>query len=336
MKKLLFALLCGVSIHAAAQPNTFPATGSVGVGTQQPYVNSNGYSNLVIRGDNGGQLYFTNGNVNSGPVNRAYINGDNGGLLFWAAPGLPFKFSAAGFTQATLLPNGYFGLGYESPASRLEVTRSATGDISTARFHSSGGQSWGHVLTLMTDGDGGGDRPKLLFSYSGAHTWAIGGQNSDNRFSIFENGGDGTTGSGFGDERLTVLPAGNVGIGTSAPDQKLTVNGTIHATKVLVEASVPTPDYVFEKNYKLRTLNKVGAYIAKYKHLPEVASAAEMKKKGVDVNEMNMKLLQKVEELTLYMLELKRNNESQSKVILKQQLRLKVQERRLNGIINRR
>ncbi len=105
--------------------------------------------------------------------------------------------------------------------------------------------------------------------------------------------------------------AGNVGIGSTAPDQKLTVNGTVHATRVKVETTVPGPDYVFEKSYSLPTLDEVKSYIDENKHLPEVPSAKEMEAKGIDVGEMNMLLLKKVEELTLYVIELKKENERQ-------------------------
>jgi Phage T4 tail fibre len=102
---------------------------------------------------------------------------------------------------------------------------------------------------------------------------------------------------------------GNVGIGTTSPDQKLTVKGTIHSQEVKVDLSVPGPDYVFEKSYKLPTLRQVESYIGANKHLPEVPSAQEMEKNGVNIGEMNMLLLKKVEELTLYVIELKKENE---------------------------
>jgi hypothetical protein len=96
---------------------------------------------------------------------------------------------------------------------------------------------------------------------------------------------------------------GFVGIGTSSPDQMLTVNGQIHAKDVKVDASVPAPDYVFEKDYDLPTLDSIKAYIDKNKHLPEVPSAKEFEKDGVNLGEINMLLLKKVEELTLYLIQ---------------------------------
>ena len=97
---------------------------------------------------------------------------------------------------------------------------------------------------------------------------------------------------------------GNLGIATSIPDEKLTVNGNIHAKEVRVDLSVPGPDYVFESDYKLRELVELGQYIRKNKHLPEIPSAKEMEKEGVEIGKLNMVLLKKVEELTLHLIKL--------------------------------
>lgn len=91
---------------------------------------------------------------------------------------------------------------------------------------------------------------------------------------------------------------GKVGIGTSAPEAKLHVAGNIQATEIKVEAQ--TADFVFEPDYKLRSLDDVEAFVKANKHLPEIPSAKQMEEEGVDLAEMNKLLLQKVEELTLY------------------------------------
>jgi len=98
--------------------------------------------------------------------------------------------------------------------------------------------------------------------------------------------------------------AGNIGIGTTAPDSKLTVKGKVHAEEVKVDLSVPGPDYVFKEGYGLLTLEEVQSYIKAHGHLPNVPSAKEMEEKGIDLGSMNMKLLEKIEELTLYILQL--------------------------------
>ncbi|MBI2269831.1 MAG: hypothetical protein HYU69_05670 [Bacteroidetes bacterium] len=125
---------------------------------------------------------------------------------------------------------------------------------------------------------------------------------------------------------------GNVGIGTTIPSQKLEVAGAIRATEliiadatrvnfvvysngyvrardILIDAQPITPDYVFEKNYNLKSLGEVEQYIKANKHLPNIPSAKEFEAKGITVGEIEMKLLEKIEELTLYVIELKKENE---------------------------
>jgi hypothetical protein len=73
---------------------------------------------------------------------------------------------------------------------------------------------------------------------------------------------------------------------------------------------VAAPDYVFEKDYPLTSLEELKAYIDQHKHLPEVPSAKEMGENGINLKEMNLLLLKKVEELTLYVIELKKEVDS--------------------------
>lgn len=98
----------------------------------------------------------------------------------------------------------------------------------------------------------------------------------------------------------------NVGIGTTTPDYKLDVIGTIRTQELKVD--MQGADFVFEDDYNLRPLDEVEAFVKENKHLPEIAPAAEMQANGVNQSEMNQKLLQKIEELTLYMIEIKKEN----------------------------
>ncbi len=104
------------------------------------------------------------------------------------------------------------------------------------------------------------------------------------------------------EKRLTIEYYGNVGIGITNPSHKLDVNGTIHAKEVLVDLNFPGPDYVFEEDYNLTSLSELDQYLKENKHLPEVPSAKEMEKEGVNMVEMDMLLLKKVEELTLHLI----------------------------------
>ncbi len=96
---------------------------------------------------------------------------------------------------------------------------------------------------------------------------------------------------------------GNVGIGTSIADSKLTVKGSIHSEEVKVDLSVPAPDYVFKSNYHLTSLEKLQEYITIHGHLPNIPSAKYMEANGIELGIMNMRFLEKIEELTLYILQ---------------------------------
>jgi len=109
---------------------------------------------------------------------------------------------------------------------------------------------------------------------------------------------------------------GNVGIGTTNPEAKLHVAGNIYSTEVKVAVAAGTgPDYVFEPDYDLRTLQETKDYIEENKHLPEVPSAKEMETNGVQLGEMNMLLLKKIEEMTLHQIELLERLEKAEKEI---------------------
>ncbi|MES2275714.1 MAG: hypothetical protein V4592_06815 [Bacteroidota bacterium] len=137
--------------------------------------------------------------------------------------------------------------------------------------------------------------------------------------------------------KMTILGnSGYVGIGTTSPDEKLTVYGKIHSQEVKVDLSVPGPDYVFEPTYKLITLPDLKTFVDKNHHLPEIPSAAEMAKNGLDLGDMNTKLLKKVEELTLYLIEKDKQVDEQKKQLTQQEARLQQIEEQLKGLVSKK
>lgn len=110
---------------------------------------------------------------------------------------------------------------------------------------------------------------------------------------------------------------GNVSIGTTDPKgYKLAVAGDMIAESVKVKLQAAWPDYVFRKDYELPSLEEAEKHIKEKGHLVGIPSEAEVKTNGIDLGEMNSKLLKKIEELTLYLIELKKENKQMSNSIL--------------------
>ena len=227
-----------------------------------------------------------------------------------------------GNERMTVTIDGKLGVGTASPTQRLDVNG----------YLKVGGTSYTNIQ--LADRDWSGSHAILFNAYTSssfvngslATTGNTKFYNDKGSFSggaggIFFDGNGGTmhfrisdasTGKGndinWGTAELTIKRNGRVGIGTSNPDTKLTVKGTVHAEEVKVDLNVPAPDYVFEPDYDLRTLHETRSYITMHKHLPEIPSAAEMEAEGLALGDMNMRLLKKIEELTLYVIQ---QNEAQ-------------------------
>jgi ethanolamine utilization microcompartment shell protein EutS len=101
--------------------------------------------------------------------------------------------------------------------------------------------------------------------------------------------------------RMVINDAGYVGIGTSTPSEMLSVNGNIAAKKMIV-TRLGWSDYVFDEEYKLRSLSSLEAFIKQNKHLPEVPSTNEVEAQGLNLGDNQALLLKKIEELTLYLI----------------------------------
>ena len=113
---------------------------------------------------------------------------------------------------------------------------------------------------------------------------------------------------------LHVTLRGRVGIGTSTPEQKLEVRGTIRAKSFIADAA-EFPDYVFEKGYDLMNIDQVKKYVRKHKHLPGMPSQKEVMKKGLDIKKISLLNVEKLEELYLHLFELdKKTNQVFKKI----------------------
>lgn len=195
---------------------------------------------------------------------------------------------------------GNVGIGITNPSERLEVI----GLIKIPAANNQDNNSPG-IVALSND-DFIYDGEYLNHYGFGFHHYSASALNGRNAYISGYFGIDFFTRGGH---RLRIENNGNVGIGTITPTAKLSVKGRIHAEEVKVDLNVPGPDFVFESDYVLKSLDEIDTYIKTHKHLPDVPSALEMKENGIKLSEMNMLLLQKVEELTLHMIQMKKDNE---------------------------
>lgn len=116
-----------------------------------------------------------------------------------------------------------------------------------------------------------------------------------------------------GSVKMRITNNGNIGIGTASPGNfKLAVEGKIGAREIQVTNTNPWPDYVFEPQYRLWKLAEVEQYIKQNKHLPGVPSAVEAKD-GIELGKMNAILLEKIEEMTLHIIQLNKRIEELEK-----------------------
>ncbi len=213
-------------------------------------------------------------------------------------------YSPNGAPATSNSSTGNVGIGVSSPDSKLHVE----GDISST--------GWSLLPSnILNIGFNSSDKTNGISNY---------GMSRLNIYSIGNSGsfGGGVALSGYfglslntvSTERMRIDDSGNVGIGTSTPQYKLDVNGkSSFADNMRVNAKIeakeikvtltPTADFVFENDYNLPRLEDVEKHIKEKKHLPEIASAKEMEKAGVNIGEFQIKLLQKIEELTLYTIE---------------------------------
>jgi len=171
--------------------------------------------------------------------------------------------------------------------------------------------------------------------------FAVDNSFTDGSKAYLEVGGDdpNINGGGFialgtaGSDRLVVTNAGGVGIGTT--DTKgylLAVNGSAIATSMTVKLNSNWPDYVFKPNYRLPDLATLKTYININHHLPDVPSADEIAKDGLDLGDMDKLLMKKTEELTLYLIEKDKQLKEQQAQIYTQQEQINLMKQQIEAI----
>lgn len=322
---VLIIAIVFLPVSLFAQENTIGTTGNIGIGTGATAPPNR----LTIESTN--------------PIVANYIRMEHKGipnsLLFFGTA--PSNYQVTLHQNANVLESYtdlhlsaantgkiFFETGRTGTVAPIRMTLTNTGlgigtTTPTTSFNVNGGAirlknpaAYPYGMNIDVDLPGTWAR-EYSFSYNGAgkmFSWGVYG--STNSLIYGYIGGNSSTAEVVATLPWMVFkPDGNVGIGTTDPGAyKLAVKGTIAAQRVKVTQEV-WPDYVFHQDYKLPALSEVEKYIKENQHLPEIPSAAEVQKDGLDLGEMNKKLLQKVEELTLYLLEQQQQINEQNKRI---------------------
>ncbi|WP_316810321.1 hypothetical protein [Pedobacter heparinus] len=296
IKVVLTCCMLFTTIIIKAQVYEDPVTGNVGIGTSTIDNTQSWNKVLQLNGLQHAKFLVTeNSGVKVGMYAHAGYNGKIG-----TESNNNLTFTAGYWNDVmTLTTAGNVGIGTLDPQTKFHLVGSGTmlkvenTDGITANQFSQvnikAGASDNYIWSNNENSTG-------FYGGSGALNIYT-GQNSPIAF--FTNGGN---------ERMRVDGSGNVGIGTNNPNEKLAVNGNIRAREVKVETA-NWPDYVFTKSYQLPTLQETENHIKEKGHLPGIPSAAEVKANGINLGEMDAKLLQKIEELTLHLIEMKKQND---------------------------
>lgn len=194
---------------------------------------------------------------------------------------------------------GTVGIGVDAPQANLHIRKNSIADLYLEAIDAGGQPAFTTAIHLR----GYGNRGKGIFITDPNSTkeFFIGKLYSADGIGIGVDDATASQSEYPAKSALFVSSGRNVGIGTTSPDHKLDVNGTIRAKEVIVESD--WSDFVFEPDYRLRPLSEVESHIAERGHLPDVRSASEIAADGLSVGEAQRVMMQKIEELTLYMIE---------------------------------
>jgi len=259
--------------------------GNVGLGTSTPAQKLH-----MVSGDTPSLRFEQNGSMGLTPY--TWEVGHNSSIFFVfdaVTSRVPFTILPGAPTGSLrILSNGRVGLGTLTPQGNLHIFGNSNQDIFNGigpDLNSGPAFNFGYAGASFGAGTG-------FFNVRGANS----GVNPSLRFATVNT------------QRMIITNAGRVGIGNLAPSQALDVTGNIRASGSFIAGgtTLNVPDYVFEPDYKLMPLTELGSYVAKEKHLPDIPSAQEIKQQGVNVSELQMQFLKKIEELTLYTVEQER------------------------------
>lgn len=326
-----------ISKENKAQSNSFPSTGNVGVGTITPaslvHLNSsspiltltasqyNGAHKTTLGLHTGAEAFLIFGNNGRNEI-RAGNTNPGGYLDFFTNNTVGQETASDGNLTMRLAANGNVGIGTNNAPEKLTIEG---GNIKIDRGR-------GYLLSYASLSETNGGASTILGNNVVA---GVAANTVKHNVNPYDNGSFVSLNYYYGitfhtginspqnvevsvhdSEKMRITQNGDVGIGTANPGEKLSVNGKIRAKEIKVEA-IGWPDYVFENDYKPKSLPELEAFIKKNKHLPEVPSAKQVEQEGIALGEMNKILLKKIEELTLLLIEQNKKIEQQDILIKK-------------------
>ena len=305
MKKLFALPLLIAALSGFAQTNSYPTAGSPVVYDYSPTLflqrnsNDGGYvQGIQTRLADGANNWFF-GNLLAGEWMVAKGDYNN--------------------PKLTVLSSGNTGIGTAYPTQRLSVNGNINFENSTGgkylgfgitgvdeyntlgSLYSSAGLVLAHGLKPSTSIAG------LIYSYGNMSRNAIvlGDNFSFGGIKFYtKSASEETVGAPFvADAAMQLTDGGNLLIGKTTQSNtayKVDVNGKVRANEIVVNTT--GADFVFDKDYRLRPIAELEEFVKQNKHLPEIPTAKTMQQEGVGVSELQIRLLQKVEELTLYII----------------------------------
>ncbi|HEX6848710.1 MAG TPA: hypothetical protein VF144_17110 [Chitinophagaceae bacterium] len=265
--------------------NTNP--GNIGIGTNTPTekltINATDPAiNFLNAGTGKGLLQVSGNHMRLGTYNT-----NAGGNLY---------FTTLGIDRMAITPDGNFGIGILSPVGKFQITGGVGASLNTHGFLMLG--TVGSTNLVFDNNEilarNNGNSSPLYLQNSGGNVF-IGDATNFN--SAHRLGVDGNT-----------VVTGNLRVGTTPNPSgyRLAVDGKVICTELMVRLVSNWPDYVFDHNYKLRSLKELENFINENNHLPGIPSAKDIEANGLSVGEMQKVQMEKIEELTLYIIELKK------------------------------
>ncbi|MCD9619331.1 hypothetical protein [Chryseobacterium gleum] len=316
----------------AINQTSTPASTNVGIGVYDPH------SNLEVGNQNGGKITISTAGASGTSASpkyptlefAGYSNSPKARITATEETGNIYgsKFSiflndntnAANMAERlSILYNGNVGLGSLQPREKLDVLGNIVAGYSSStegvnafsiRYENGTLNNWGSLrssgATYMSYGVKANGTGLGWLSSDGVLNFAKAAVTMDN-------------------EGFRFLAASPQQVAINSPVtlneiMRININGNTSLqgkfeAKEIKVTLTPTADFVFDENYNLPTLENIEKHIKEKKHLPEVASAKEMEKEGVNVGEFQIKLLQKIEELTLYVIEQNKQLKKQAEEI---------------------